>query len=142
MDKEKEPRKTEGLKRSKSSPVGKLRNLERGLSAKTLLVNPKKLTESIFLSMSKHRRSKSSNTKQPEDFGLKKFKTMRAKSASYLKNPPRGNLGLYMKSTRMNVLVGNQQNNFVKRSKTSNFNPNKSTNLDAFEGTESVMAKF
>jgi len=49
------------------------------------------------------------------DFGLKKFKNQRVKSITYVKNPA-GNLGLYLKNTRMNKVAS--INDKMKRSNT------------------------
>jgi len=42
------------------------------------------------------------------DYGVDKFAENRSKSIAYIDNPTQGNLGLYMKNTRMNVIKENE----------------------------------
>ena len=42
------------------------------------------------------------------DYGVDRFNENRSKSIAYIDNPTQGNLGLYMKHTRMNVIKENE----------------------------------
>lgn len=42
------------------------------------------------------------------DYGVDRFAENRSKSIAYIENPTQGNLGLYMKNTRMNAIKENE----------------------------------